>query len=100
MVAGLVATLAGLLALVLAFVPFVGPILAAGLLAISGLASLLAALADVTLAVSGDGSWGQAALSIVFAGLSCIGLGRLRVMGGVMLGAWPVCPRCGPTPEA
>ncbi|WP_143180949.1 hypothetical protein [Buchananella hordeovulneris] len=80
--AGLVATLAGMLAIVLAFVPFVGPILAAGLLAISGLASLLAALADVTLAISGDGTWGQAALSIVFAGLSCIGLGSLRTMAG------------------
>ncbi|WP_185696274.1 hypothetical protein, partial [Buchananella hordeovulneris] len=54
----------------------------AGLLAISGLASLLAALADVTLAISGDGTWGQAALSIVFAGLSCIGLGSLRTMAG------------------
>ncbi|MDO5079896.1 MAG: hypothetical protein Q4D69_01335 [Buchananella hordeovulneris] len=70
----------------LAFVPFVGPVLAAGLLAVSVLASLVAALADVTLAVSGDGSWEQAALSIVFTGLSCLGLGSLRAMGGNVKG--------------
>ncbi|WP_371174606.1 hypothetical protein [Buchananella felis] len=69
-----VANIAGILALVLCWVPVLGQALAV----IAGIAGVVAALANIGLALGGEKTWGEALLSVVFAGLGCIGLGGLR----------------------
>ncbi|WP_371177039.1 TNT domain-containing protein [Buchananella felis] len=69
-----VSGIAGILALVLCWVPVLGQALAV----IAGIAGIVAALANIGLALGGEKTWGEALLSVVFAGLGCIGLGGLR----------------------
>ncbi|WP_371164447.1 glycohydrolase toxin TNT-related protein [Buchananella felis] len=69
-----VAAIAGILALALCWVPVLGQALAV----IAGIAGLVAALANIGLAIGGEKTWGEALLSIAYAGLGCIGLGGLR----------------------
>jgi hypothetical protein len=54
------------------------------LLVIAAVAGIVAALANIILAATGEKSWGEAALSVVFAALGCIGVGgALRALGGL-----------------
>ncbi|WP_371151985.1 hypothetical protein [Buchananella felis] len=69
-----VAAIAGILALVLCWVPVLGQALAV----IAGIAGIVAALANIGLALGGEKTWGEALLSVGFAALGCIGLGGLR----------------------
>ncbi|WP_371177290.1 hypothetical protein ABYF34_02335 [Buchananella felis] len=69
-----VANIAGILALVLCWVPVLGQALAV----IAGIAGIVAAVANIGLALGGEKTWGEALLSVGFAALGCIGLGGLR----------------------
>jgi hypothetical protein len=51
------------------------------LLVIAAVAGIVAALANIILAATGEKSWGEAALSVVFAALGCIGLGAAARTG-------------------
>ena len=83
-IAEVVAAIAGILALVLCWVPVVGQ----ALLAIAAIAGVVAAVANIALAATGEKSWTEAIISIVFAALGCVGLGGLRgVLGAVKGGA-------------
>lgn len=85
-----VATVAGVLALLLAWCP----LLSGALLVISAIAGVVAALANIVLAATGEESWWLALLSIGFAVLGCIGLrgladgifGTLRAGGKELAG--------------
>ncbi|HEY0249378.1 MAG TPA: hypothetical protein VGC45_14075 [Gryllotalpicola sp.] len=80
-IAGIVASIAGMLALVVAWIPVVGQALAAALLVITAAAALVDAIGNTILAATGDRSWTTAIISIVGAALACIGLGGpLRVL--------------------
>ncbi|WP_371164617.1 glycohydrolase toxin TNT-related protein [Buchananella felis] len=68
------ANIAGILALVLCWVPVLGQALAV----VAGIAGIVAALANIGLAIGGEKTWGEALLSVGFAALGCIGLGGLR----------------------
>jgi len=58
------------------------------LLAIAAIAGVVAAVANIALAATGEKSWTEAIISIVFAALGCVGLGGLRsVLGAVKGGA-------------
>lgn len=89
-----VAAIAGILALLVCWIPVIGQALAAALLSIAAIAGIIAAVANIILAATGEQSWGHAIVSIVFAALGCVGLGGLRgVVGGVrglarVGGAW------------
>jgi hypothetical protein len=90
-IAEAIATIAGILALLVCWIPVVGQALAGVLLIVAAVAGIVAALANIVLAATGEKSWGEAALSVVFAALGCIGLGSLRgALGGLKgaFGAW------------
>ena len=90
-IAEAIATIAGILALLVCWIPVIGQALAAVLLIVAAVAGIVAALANILLAATGEKSWGEAALSVVFAALGCIGLGGLRgALGGLKaaFGAW------------
>ncbi|MBA3020543.1 toxin glutamine deamidase domain-containing protein [Propionicimonas sp.] len=90
-IAEAIATIAGILALLVCWIPVIGQALAAVLLIVAAIAGIVAALANILLAATGEKSWGEAALSVVFAALGCIGLGGLRgALGGLKaaFGAW------------
>ncbi|WP_155990754.1 hypothetical protein [Paraoerskovia marina] len=74
-VAGWIATTAGVLALVLAWVPGLGPALGA----IAIIAGIVALVADFVLAFNGDKSWGAVALSAL--GVATFGVGRVAIAG-------------------
>lgn len=83
-IAEAIAAIAGILALLLCWVPILGQ----ALLAIAAIAGIVAALANILLAATGEKSWGEAALSIVFAALGCVGLGGARgVLAALKSGA-------------
>ena len=83
-VAEFVASVAGILALVLCWVPVLGQ----ALLAIAAIAGIIAAIANIALAATGEKSWLEAGLSVVFAALGCLGLGGLKGMiGAIKAGA-------------
>lgn len=73
-----ISTITGLLALVAAWIPFVGQGAAVVLLAISAATGIVAAIADIALFLKGEIGWGEALLSVVFGALGCIGLGGVR----------------------
>jgi hypothetical protein len=73
-VAQWVATVAGVLALLLCWVPVLGE----ALMAIAAIAGVVAAVANTVLAATGEESWTQALLSIGFAILGCVGLGGAK----------------------
>lgn len=80
-IAGMVASIAGVLALCVAWIPVVGQVLASALLVVTAVAAIVNAIGNTVLAATGDRSWGQAIVSIVGAALACIGgAGALRVL--------------------
>ncbi|MFC8597676.1 polymorphic toxin-type HINT domain-containing protein [Isoptericola sp. NPDC057191] len=74
-IADLVSTIAGLLAIVVAFIPVVGTALAGVLIVVAAVAAIVSALANLTLAATGERSWAEAGIAIAGAALSVIGLG-------------------------
>lgn len=70
-IAGLVASVAGILALVLCWVPVLGEALAA----VALIASAVKLIADVALALAGDGSWAEVAWGVV--AVASFGIGRV-----------------------
>ena len=83
-VAQWVATIAGVLAMLLCWVPVLGQ----ALLAIAAIAGIVAAVANILLAATGERSWTEALISIGFAVLGCVGLGGLKgVLGALRAGA-------------
>jgi RHS repeat-associated protein len=75
-----IATIAGILALIFCWVPILGEVL----MVIAAVAGIVAALANIILAATGEKSWGEAAMSVVFAALGCIGVGgAMRALGGL-----------------
>lgn len=74
-VAGWVSAIAGVLALLVSWIPVVGQLLAAALLVIAGIAAIVNAVGNIVLASTGDRSWTEAGLSIAGAVLSCVGMG-------------------------
>jgi hypothetical protein len=90
-VAGLIASIAGILALLVCWIPVIGQALAGVLLVIAAVAAVIAALGNIALAATGERSWGEAVMSIVGAVLSCVGLGALKgAFTGLKtaMGAW------------
>jgi hypothetical protein len=74
-VADMISTIAGILAIVVAFIPIVGTALAGVLIVIAAVAAIVSALANITLAATGERSWAEAGIAIAGAALSVIGLG-------------------------
>lgn len=84
-IAGIVAAVAGVLALLVSWIPVVGQLAAAALLAIAGIAALVNAIGNTVLAITGDRSWLEAGLSIAGAVLSVVGMGAaVRVVAKAM----------------
>ncbi|GAA4191085.1 hypothetical protein GCM10022288_21390 [Gryllotalpicola kribbensis] len=80
-IAGIVASIAGVLALCVAWIPVVGQVLAAALLVVTAVAAVVNAIGNTVLAATGDRSWTTAIVSIIGAALACIGIGgALRVL--------------------
>jgi len=73
-----ISAIAGVLALVVAFIPVIGQALAAALLVVSAVTAIASAVLKTAAAAQGETSWLNAGLSIVFAVLACTGLGALR----------------------
>ncbi|AUG28663.1 MULTISPECIES: putative T7SS-secreted protein [Microbacterium] len=85
-VAGTISAIAGILALVVSWIPVIGQALAAALLLVAGIAAIINAVGNIVLASTGDRTWGEAAVSIVGAALAVIGLGgAARVVGNVAM---------------
>ncbi|MCK9794307.1 HINT domain-containing protein [Isoptericola sp. 4D.3] len=74
-IADMVSMIAGLLAVVVAFIPVVGTALAGVLIVVAAVAAIVSALANITLAATGERSWAEAGIAIAGAALSVIGLG-------------------------
>ena len=74
-IADMVSMIAGLLAIVVAFIPVVGTALAGVLIVVAAVAAIVSALANITLAATGERSWAEAGIAIAGAALSVIGLG-------------------------
>lgn len=82
-VAGTIAGIAGILALVVSWIPVIGQALAAALLLVAGIAAVINAIGNIVLAATGDRSWGEAIVSIIGAALAMIGIGgALRAVVG------------------
>ncbi|MCK9795866.1 polymorphic toxin-type HINT domain-containing protein [Isoptericola sp. 4D.3] len=96
-IADMVSMIAGLLAVVVAFIPVVGTALAGVLIVVAAVAAIVSALANITLAATGERSWAEAGIAIAGAALSVIGLGgaakaatglsRVAVKQGMKTGA-------------
>ncbi|SDO25407.1 hypothetical protein SAMN05216368_11365 [Cryobacterium flavum] len=85
-IAGWVSAIAGVLALLVSWIPVVGQLLAAALLVVAGLAAVVNAIGNIVLASSGERSWGEAGLSIAGVALSFIGMGAaVKVVGRVLM---------------
>ncbi|WP_371177131.1 hypothetical protein ABYF34_00685 [Buchananella felis] len=69
-----VASVVGLLALVLCWVPILGQALAA----LAAIAGVVNALANIVLAIGGERTWREAFMAVGFAALGCVGLSGLR----------------------
>ena len=74
-VAGWVATIAGVLAIAVCWIPVIGQALAGALLVVAGIAAIVNALGNIALAIDGERSWTEAGLSIAGAVLSFVGAG-------------------------
>ncbi|WP_454860622.1 polymorphic toxin-type HINT domain-containing protein [Promicromonospora soli] len=74
-IADMISTIAGILAIIVAFIPVVGTALAGVLIVIAAVAAIVSALANITLAATGERSWAEAGIAIAGAALSLIGLG-------------------------
>ncbi|WP_402464986.1 hypothetical protein [Isoptericola aurantiacus] len=84
-IAGWVSTIAGVLALAVAWIPVIGQALAGVLLIVAAVAAMVNAIGNIALAATGDRSWTESIISIAGAALSCIGLGgAARAIGKVV----------------
>lgn len=93
-VAGTIAGIAGILALVVSWIPVIGQALAAALLLVAGIAAVINAIGNIVLASTGDRSWGEAIISIIGAALSVVGIGgALRAVTGLSRGAFAAAGR-------
>jgi hypothetical protein len=81
-VAGWVSAVAGILALVVCWIPVIGQALAAALILVAGIAAIVNAIGNVVLAADGERTWTEAAISIVGAALSFVGLGAAARVAG------------------
>ncbi|PZU47565.1 MAG: hypothetical protein DI566_05370 [Microbacterium sp.] len=85
-IAGTIAAIAGILALVVSWIPVIGQALAAALLLVAGIAAVINAIGNIVLASTGDRSWGEAIVSIIGAALAVVGLGgAARVLGNLAM---------------
>ena len=83
-VCDMISAITGLLGLLVCWIPVIGQALAGVLFAVSAIAGIVAAIAHVALAVSGEESWIGALLSVAFAALGGLGLAGMRgTMAGV-----------------
>ena len=73
-----ISAIAGILALVVAFIPIIGQALAAVLLVVTAVTAIASAVLKTVAAAQGHTSWLNAGLSILMAALACTGLGALR----------------------
>lgn len=90
-VAGWVAAVAGVLALLVSWIPVIGQALAAALLLVAGIAALVNAIGNIVLASTGDRTWTEAIISIAGAALALVGIGgAIRVIGRVATARIPV----------
>jgi hypothetical protein len=78
--ADVIAAVAGIAALLVAWIPVIGQALAAVLGTIALVASLVSLIANLTLALSGDGGWGDVVMSLI--GVATFGVGRAAMAGG------------------
>ena len=83
-VCDMISAITGLLGLLVCWIPVIGQALAGVLFAISAISGIVAAIAHVALAVSGEESWMEALLSVAFAALGCLGLGAMKGVGTFM----------------
>ena len=80
----IVSAITGLLGLLVCWIPVIGQALAGVLFAISAISGIVAAIAHVALAATGEESWMEALISVAFAALGCLGLGAMKgTMAGV-----------------
>lgn len=86
-VAGWVSAIAGILALVVSWIPVIGQALAAALLLVAGIAALVNAIGNIVLASTGDRTWTEAIISIVGAALAVVGLGAAAKVVGAAASA-------------
>ena len=83
-VCDMISAITGLLGLLVCWIPVIGQALAGVLFAVSAISGIVAAIAHVALAVSGEESWIGALLSVAFAALGGLGLAGMRgTMAGV-----------------
>jgi len=83
-VAGWVSSIAGVLALLVCWIPVIGQALAAVFLLVAGIAAVVNAIGNIVLAATGDRSWTEAIISIAGAVLAVVGMGAAaRVVGNV-----------------
>ncbi|WP_213816077.1 putative T7SS-secreted protein [Glaciihabitans sp. dw_435] len=94
-IAGNVAMIAGVLALLVSWIPVVGQVLGAALLVVAGVAAVVNAIGNVVLASTGDRTWGEAAISVVGAVLSVVGMGAAVKVVGRLLTAEKVTMKVG-----
>jgi hypothetical protein len=78
-IAGAVAAVCGLLALVVGWIPIIGQALAGVLGTIALIATAISLVCHVLLAINGDGSWGDVAMDVL--GLATFGIGRVFSAG-------------------
>lgn len=83
-VCDMISAVTGVLGLLVCWIPVIGQALAGVLFAVSAIAGIVAAIAHVALAVSGEESWMEALLSVAFAALGCLGLGAMKSVGTFM----------------
>jgi hypothetical protein len=83
-VAGRVSSIAGVLALLVCWIPVIGQALAAVFLLVAGIAAVVNAIGNIVLASTGDRSCTEAVISIAGAVLAVVGMGAAaRVVGNV-----------------
>ena len=83
-VCDMISAVTGLLGLLVCWIPVIGQALAGVLFAISAITGLVAAIAHVALAATGEESWMAALISVAFAALGGLGLAGMRgTMAGV-----------------
>lgn len=89
-VADIVALVAGVLALAVAWIPVIGQALAAALGTIALVASLVSLLGNIALAATGDGTWSAvawSAIGVLSFGIGRVAIGALRVSAQGVRGA-------------
>lgn len=79
-IAGAIAAVAGIAALLVGWIPVIGQALAAVLGTIALVAAAISFLANLTLALTGDGTWSAVLLDAV--SLATFGIGRAVISGG------------------